>query len=84
MCLLAKIKSLLCRFMLVGEFCHRCGIQQPLVWWCEGVDHCSLWAEVAGPHGILCPKCFDRLARKRGIAIRFLATEEYRFNQQRG
>ena len=78
MCLSARIKSLLCKAFLLIEFCHRCGIRQPLIWWCE--DN-KLWEEVTGSkNGIYCPKCFDCLATKKGIAIRWIAKEDYRFN----
>lgn len=75
---LAKLKSLLCRYMVMIEFCRRCGARQPLVWWCQSD---ALWREVTGQrsNGIYCPKCFDRLALRKGITLRWLAVEEGRF-----
>lgn len=69
---------------LVIEYCDRCGIQMPVVWWCEPNE---LWAEVTGYEaeegsyagGCYCPVCFDILANEKGIAIRFFAQEDYRF-----
>lgn len=80
MSLLARIKTLVCRFTCLIEFCHRCGVRQPLVWWCESDP---LWREVTGCDvgGIYCPRCFDALARRKGIAVRWLATEDYRFTK---
>lgn len=69
-CLLAWIKTLVCKFFVLCEFCHRCGVRQPLVWWC---DNHHLWSEVTGCHenGIVCPKCFDELAKKRGLMLKW-------------
>ena len=76
------LKSKLARYLTVIEFCHDCGREQPVIWWCESNE---LWAEVAGqdyvekPYyagGILCPKCFERRARKKGILIRWIAAED--------
>lgn len=81
MCLLAKIKSFLCRFVILIEFCHRCGIRQPLVWWCDSNE---LWEEVTGKkNSIYCPKCFDILAEQKGITLQWHVQEEYRFEKNR-
>lgn len=82
MCLLARIKFLICKFWTVIEFCERCGRRQPLVWWCISNP---LYGEITGKtsgNGAYCPECFDKLASDKGIAIRWLATEEYRFNKK--
>lgn len=68
-------KNLLCAIgfgPLMVEFCHRCGAVQPLDWYA----HNELWARVQGGRPItlfrvLCPKCFERLARERNILIRW-------------
>lgn len=77
--ILAKIKTQLSKHFLIIEFCHTCGVKQPLVWWCKSNE---LWKEITGnDNGIYCPKCFDVLANKKGIAIRWIANEEYRFSK---
>ena len=73
-CLLARIKSFLARHMLVIEFCDDCGIEQPLVWWCEDD---AVWREVANGAGTLCPECFDKRATKLGFFIRWYAREQH-------
>jgi hypothetical protein len=77
--ILARLKTFLAKYFLIIECCHRCGIRQPLVWWC--VDD-AIWREVTGNegNGVYCPKCFDRMADKKGIMIRWLATVEARRN----
>ena len=69
-CLLAWLKTLLAKAMLVDEFCHRCGVEQPLVWWC---DNPHMWTEITGGHDncILCPKCFDDMAKERGLLLKW-------------
>ena len=71
---LARLKTFLARRMLLTEFCHRCGREQPLIWWCESDQ---LWTEITGWHGngILCPECFDHLARQQRRLLRFTVTE---------
>ena len=73
--LLAKVKTLICRSRLIIliEFCHHCGRRQPLVWWC---DDYKLWQEVTGcqQNGIYCPRCFDRMAARKGILLKWYAT----------
>jgi hypothetical protein len=77
--ILAWIKKQLVKIVLLTEFCHDCGVEQPLVWWCSSDD---LWREVTGytkGNGILCPKCFDKRAEKKKISIRWLAVEDGRW-----
>ena len=64
------IKRLLCRFILVIEYCDCCGVRQPLIW---HVPH-SLWMYVTeDENAIYCPKCFDRLAGEKGLLLRWTA-----------
>lgn len=59
-------KRMLARFTLVIEFCHDCGVRQPLVW--RAAD--DLWLEVMGdPGGVVCPVCFTRRADALGISL---------------
>jgi hypothetical protein len=52
-----------------GERCQGCGRGYPL-WHTEG----ELWEQVHGRYGgLLCPACFDREARNKGISIEFRA-----------
>jgi hypothetical protein len=54
-----------------GERCQDCG--RDYVLW-EAPT--SLYVEVHGsPWGLLCPGCFDRQAREKGIAVEFVARE---------
>jgi hypothetical protein len=82
MCLRAWIKTWIAKWMTVIEFCHDCGVEQPLVWWADD----QAWSEVTGEKldndmaGILCPECFDRRAKTKGIAFRWKPEIEYRFN----
>lgn len=51
-----------------GELCQRCRRQYVLVW--DAPD--DLWATVSGHpqgNGLLCPDCFDELAREGGIFL---------------
>ena len=72
---LAALKTLLCKFTTLIEFCHRCGVRQPVVWWCESDE---VWKQVTGcdGNGIYCPTCFDKMAAEKGISIRFIATAD--------
>ena len=72
---LAQIKTWLCKITTLIEFCHRCGVRQPVVWWCESDD---VWREVTGcdGNGIFCPTCFDKMAAAKGLFIRFIARNE--------
>lgn len=71
--LICWLKTRLARWTTVIEFCHDCGVRQPLVWWADN----SLWSEVTGAKpvdgdnmpGILCPNCFDRRADKMGLLL---------------
>lgn len=68
-----RLKQLAAHFMLVIEFCHRCGVRMPLVW--RAPD--PLWAEVGSEWGVLCPKCFDELARRKGLGVLLWEPREY-------
>lgn len=71
--LLARIKRMLAKVVMVIEFCHECGIQQPIVWTADDV----LWAEImGGPAGVLCPSCFSRKCEQRGMFLRWRPTVE--------
>ena len=62
------LKAILCRIMLVVEYCHDCGRTQPVVW--HATD--DLWAQVSGHpdgSGVLCPDCFDRRAQAMGMLL---------------
>lgn len=77
--LLVWFKSIICKFMTIIEFCHRCGRRMPVVWWCGSNE---LWSEITGETeggGCYCPTCFDFMARKKRIGVRFIANEEYRY-----
>jgi len=85
--ILIKLKTLLAKYFLIIEFCDYCGIEQPLVWWCESY---GLWEEVTGNKsisekehaaGICCPTCFDKLANSKGIALRWYPVVDYRFTK---
>ncbi len=69
--LLARLKGLLCHLPLglgIIEFCHECGIRQPVVWTARD----ELWREVVGgPYGVLCPGCFDKAAVAKGLFLRW-------------
>jgi hypothetical protein len=58
------------------EFCHDCGVRQPVVWWADN----SLWAKVTDEKvydslgnmaGVLCPTCFDHRATAKGLFLRW-------------
>lgn len=53
------------------ETCLRCDREQPIVW--EAGP--GLWAMVADfdppERGVLCPECFDDLAREQGLGLRW-------------
>lgn len=62
-----RLKYLIAHVTTVIEYCHRCGVEQPLVW---HVDD-TLWQEVADDWDVLCPKCFDELAAAKGHFMRW-------------
>lgn len=69
-------KRLLQRLHLAAgliEFCHTCGVRQPLVW--HAAD--NLWVEVSDK-GVLCPKCFDKRADRLGILLMWTPAIEMR------
>lgn len=78
----AWFKGRWCRLFTIIEYCHDCGVRQPLVWWSDN----DLWHEVTGePYisgdnmaGVLCPKCFDVRCQKLGILLRWMPTVEHR------
>jgi hypothetical protein len=64
------------------EFCHDCGIEQPLVW--SAPDW--VWREVmerTDGGGVVCPRCFDARARAKGMVLYWKPTVEYRFEVKR-
>lgn len=62
------VKTLLAKITIVIEFCLRCGVRQPLDWWSDD----ALWMDVVGdPYGIVCPRCFDKLAKRVGYRLRW-------------
>ena len=70
-----RFKLFLCRFILLCEFCGKCGKHQPLVWTADD----DLWNELnGGPNGVLCPECFDKEADRRGIFLRWKPHVEFR------
>ncbi|HUT59513.1 MAG TPA: hypothetical protein VNA25_16810 [Phycisphaerae bacterium] len=63
-------KRMLCRLRLITiiEYCDRCGVRQPLVWYSDD----GLWFVVTGQRGgVLCPRHFDEAALRRGILLRW-------------
>ena len=51
-----NFKRICARYMLIHEYCHLCGIRQPLVWKVSD----DLWHKVVGSsEGVRCPKCFE-------------------------
>jgi hypothetical protein len=76
MTILAWIKSILPNWIIRVEFCQRCGIRQPLAWQCDSDE---IWKEINGTtNGVLCPKCFDAIAKKKGIFIMWHAEGWFR------
>lgn len=70
MSLLAHLKKLACRFMLVYEFCRDCGRSVDQVW----TSSDSLWARLARSKNAppLCLGCFDSRAREAGLLLRWV------------
>lgn len=79
---LSWFKSHWCRWTTITEYCHDCGVEQPLVWWAPN----ELWAEVMDETqvgienmpGVVCPKCFDRRADAKGLMLRWHPTIYHR------
>lgn len=75
-------KELLCRWMCIIEYCHDCGVRQPLYWWADN----ALWSEITGEQpvegdnmpGILCPTCFGKRAMSMGILLKWTPTIDLR------
>ena len=76
MIFLAKIKLFLKDFYLLDQFCHLCGRKAWPPWHTSN----ELWIETIGiklsnggiiydSKTILCIKCFDHMARKKGIDL---------------
>ena len=66
-------KGVICKFMVIIEYCHDCGIEQPVVWTADD----DLWMLVNGsPYGVLCPRCFGIRAEKMGLFLRWKPTVE--------
>ena len=68
-----RLKQVLAHMMLIVEFCHRCGLLQPVIW--HAPD--ALWEQVSEDWGVLCPKCFDELARRKGVPLLVWVPEPY-------
>lgn len=67
------IKHILAKFCLITEFCHECGVKQPLVWTAPN----DLWIRIVGhAGGVLCPKCFDKKCAERGMFVRWIPIVE--------
>src|SRR5688572_28337786 len=68
------IKKIALRWGGLIEYCHDCGLRQPLVWWADN----ELWSELMDEKlsndmaGVVCPKCFDRRAWNKGIMLRWI------------
>ena len=85
--MLAWIKSILCRYMTIIEYCHDCGIRQPLVWMAPN----ELWSEVMDETpvqgdnmpGVCCPRCFNRRAEEKGIVILWQPVIDFRLTTSR-
>lgn len=70
-------KRLLQRLHLAAgliEFCHDCGVRQPLVWWADD----ALYREVCGGKGVLCPECFNERAHQLRILLMWTPAIEMR------
>lgn len=79
------VKQILCRHFIITEYCHDCGIEQPLVWWSDNEPWSELMERPLEPNmgGICCPECFDKRAEAKGVSVRWLATLDYRFDPNR-
>lgn len=57
-----------------GEKCQICGTNYLAVWKAPN----SLWLKVTGyeeSSGLMCPQCFDALAREKGIGLYWVCAE---------
>jgi hypothetical protein len=63
---------------LLIEYCDLCGIKQPLDWWSDDELYTKSTGREAGcdSGGSPCPICFDKLARERGVSIRWKPEEQ--------
>ena len=64
---LVAAKSLLARFFLLIEFCHRCGKKQPIVWHASD----AIWERYRDGYNVLCPDCFHHLAERGGVRLQW-------------
>lgn len=71
---LARAKRFLARHTALIEFCHDCGVEQPVVWTAPD----RLWKLVmGGPSGVVCPACFDSRCRALGVSLRWRPDVEW-------
>jgi hypothetical protein len=69
---LARLRAVL--LILCGhetEICSECGRGVNCVWWC---DDSALWERVTswkGGGGVCCPRCFERMAERQGVSLRW-------------
>lgn len=67
------VKRVLRRWFLLVEYCDACGVQQPVIWYATD----ELWESLGlMSNGIFCPYCFDKIASKQHILIRWTPTVE--------
>jgi hypothetical protein len=58
-------------FIMVVEYCRRCGTEVSQIWWSPG----WLWEDITGEldgAGIRCIRCFDVEAQRRGIHLQWV------------
>lgn len=57
-----------------GERCQKCNSPYMTVWWAPD----DLWEKVSGSYNLLCPRCFDAMARGKGVYLHWgCKAEEY-------
>lgn len=69
--MLVLFKRFLSKYLLLIEFCKKCGVKQPLVW--SASD--ELWNRVSGDYNVLCPNCFNTIATQKGIHVQWQVTD---------
>lgn len=78
MSLVAHAKKVLCRFMVLSEFCDDCGRRVGQVWYVAD----DLWVRFGSwrhpytTNGCLCIRCFDRHAKRAGVLLHWTAFGE--------
>ena len=79
------VKTIAAHFVCIIEFCHDCGVRQPIVWTASD----PLWFEVTKKAskrtdggGVLCPSCFSKRATAAGLMLRWVPLVEYRGNKR--